>query len=130
MKNVLIKAQMIEAKEHDFNDGTIVYPNKGLFLVLTECRCHLVGLHNGVSSDVDMLASEDIITVNEMEAETKEKIAKARSDERQACNIELKKLQMENDNPKKNGFGEWISGRRLADIIRILMNKDHEKDDV
>lgn len=108
---------------NDFSD----YPEPGLYVVHDP---------NGITSIVDTYLNSEgkicvywtspSISLNSItidEESINKRIRDAEDKVRNDMDNEIRKLQLEYDNPKRGQCGEWISGKTLKDIISILTGR-------
>lgn len=129
MKECYLIAFRIEEVVEDVNNASN-YEKDGFYLVHNICGQYLVQVMGTNTNNpiVTQMAINDYkyIDIEENEAIQAEKINQAIEITKRECELDLEKMKLENDNPKKNGCGEWISGKTLKEIISVIVNKESE----
>lgn len=110
-----------------------LYPHDGVFLIRRyDGSLSVVNVERGEEGNFCKSYSEAFIgscTVLDTDMISKEEFDKKVADITQQYEQRLHELQLKheselaaarNDAPKRNGQGEWVSGKTLTEIIRIL----------
>ena len=136
MKKVFVELEVLELPTNAILNDPKTYPHAGCFFVkfddgvqavihvcnMTETSCcyecaYLPG--------TDVVDKEGYVTIDTMKAEC-EAVRKTYDDMKKDLehDMDMEKLRLENEQPKRIAVGEWVSGKTLVDIIRTLTNKE------